>query len=126
MLPGPYIFERGLALLADIEDLRRLGLHPVGDFHRRDGRFELRIGRRAALHLVELVEQIDLPPLLGEREVLVVDEGHQLLRIEFLADDLVGPLRPSAMNVPWCTAGRNALFQSGGPTVDGILGHSTT
>jgi hypothetical protein len=30
------------------------------------------------------------------------------------------------MNVPWCTAGRNALFHSGGPTVVGTSGQSTT
>ena len=32
----------------------------------------------------------------------------------------------SAMKVPWCTAGRNALFHSGGPTVVGTSGQSTT
>jgi hypothetical protein len=32
----------------------------------------------------------------------------------------------SAMNVPWCTAGRNALFHSGGPTVVGTSGQRTT
>jgi hypothetical protein len=30
------------------------------------------------------------------------------------------------MNVPWCTAGRNWLFHSGGPTVVGISGQRTT
>src|SRR5262245_57757629 len=30
------------------------------------------------------------------------------------------------MYVPWCTAGRKALFQSGGPTVVGMSGHRTT
>jgi hypothetical protein len=41
--------------------------------------------------------------------------------------DLVGLLLDlSEMNVPWCTAGRNALFHSGGPTVVGTSGQRTT
>src|SRR6266851_10249401 len=32
----------------------------------------------------------------------------------------------SEMYVPWCTAGKNAEFQSGGPTVVGTSGQSTT
>ena len=30
------------------------------------------------------------------------------------------------MNVPWFTAGRKALFHSGGPTVVGVCGQRTT
>ena len=41
------------------------------------------------MHSIELGQQIDFAPLLGQRELLVVDEGDQLLRIEVLADDLV-------------------------------------
>ena len=43
VLPAPYSFARRLALLADVEDLRRLGLHPEGDLHRLDGGLELRV-----------------------------------------------------------------------------------
>ena len=32
----------------------------------------------------------------------------------------------SEINVPWCMAGRNALFHKGGPTVVGTSGQSTT
>ena len=84
------------------------------------------LSRRSRI-LSSCLEQIQLAPLLGQRELLVVDVGDELLRVEVLADDLVAAARPwSEMNVPWCTAGRNALFHSGGPTVVGMSGHSTT
>ena len=82
--------ERRLALLADVEDLRRFGLHPVGGLHRLDRRLELRVvdRSRSSCSRLSCLEQIELAPLLGQRELVVVDVGDQLLRIEVLADDL--------------------------------------
>ena len=132
MLPGPYSFSVAVALLADVEDLGRLGLHPVGDLHRLDRRFELRIADRFALDAAcrfERLEQVELAALLGQRELVVVDVRDQLLRIEVLPDRSrlsVCFSTLSEMYVPWWTAGRNALFHSGGPTVVGTSGQSTT
>ena len=39
---------------------------------------------------VERLQQIEFAALFGQRELLVVDERHQLLRVEVLADDLIG------------------------------------
>ena len=67
----------------------RLGLHPVGDLHRLDRRLELRVARPLAVEPqpIQLLEQVQLAPLLGQRELLVVDVGHELLRVEVLADE---------------------------------------
>jgi hypothetical protein len=40
-------------------------------------------------HAVELLHQVHLAALLGEREVLVVNVGDQLLRVKLLAYDFV-------------------------------------
>ena len=85
--------QRRFALFADIEDVGSLGLHTVGHFHRVDGRVELRVlFLPGPPHAVELLQQVDFPPLLGKGEVLVVDEGDEFFRVEVLADDLVGTL----------------------------------
>ena len=88
---GPVQLEGGLALLPDVEHVRRLGLHPIRHFHRLNRRFELRVGRRVALHLepVQRLEEIELTPLLGQRELLVADVGNQLLRIEILSHQVL-------------------------------------
>jgi hypothetical protein len=50
---------------------------------------------------IELGQQIDLTPLFRKRELLVVDEGDELLRIEVLADDLIRML--GLAGAPSCT-----------------------
>jgi hypothetical protein len=87
---GPVQLQRCLALLPDIEHVWRFGLHPVGNLHRLNRRLELRILDRFALqlHPIERFEEIQLAPLFGERELLVVNERDQLLRIEVFANQL--------------------------------------
>ena len=61
-------------LLADVERVRRLHLHPVGQLEGCDARFELslaRTGRRVAL--VQGAEQIQLRSLVADGNLLVVD-----------------------------------------------------
>ena len=85
--------ERRLAFLPYIEDIRRLGLHPIRDFHGVDGGVELRILLLArTAEPIELREQVQLSTLLGERELLVVDEGDELFGVEVFPNDLIRAL----------------------------------
>src|SRR5262245_53883874 len=84
--------SRCLTLLPDIENVRRLGLYPIGNLHCLDGSFQLRLARSFfEVPTVEFVEQFELPPLLCEAEALVPDVLDEFFRIIFLRGD-VGPL----------------------------------
>ena len=104
----PVEVQRRVTLLPNVEDIRRFGLHPVCDLHRLDRRIELRIVRRLALHLetIELLQQIELSPLFGQRELLVVDVRDQFFRIEFLSDELLVLLLHFVGNVGALVDGR--------------------
>ena len=55
--PRTVKIERGLRFLANVEHVRRLGLHAVGHLHRLDDRLHLLIGPGLLLaHLLELFQ----------------------------------------------------------------------
>ena len=82
------MIERGLRFLADVEDIRRFGLHAIGHFHRLDDAFHLLIGAgRGLAHLLELLEEVELAPLFDQRELRIIDVADEFLRVEIAFDD---------------------------------------
>ena len=59
-----------LRLAADVEGVAGVHLHAIGQLERLDARFQLRVVVAAPLvALVELLQQVELPALLGLRRV---------------------------------------------------------
>src|SRR5262245_45690562 len=81
--------SRCLTFLPDIENVRRFCLHPIGNFHGLDGRFQLRLARSFfEVPTVELFQQFKLTLLLRQAELLVADVLDELLRIALLGGDV--------------------------------------
>ena len=66
--------ERRLALVGDIHQVRRFGLHPEGQFKRLDAAFQLRIAAKVPqLLLVHALQHVQLHPLQIGWDVVVAD-----------------------------------------------------
>src|SRR5260370_181301 len=60
----------GFAFRRDIEDLRRLGLHPERDFHGLNRAFELGLApEMRKVRFVQAREQVELPLMIGNAEL---------------------------------------------------------
>ena len=85
VLPSPYILMVASLSLRTSKTSGRFGLHAVGGFHGADGGFELRVGLGVGhVQLVELLDEVELVPLLLDVEAVVVDVGDELVGVEFL------------------------------------------
>ena len=79
-MPEPYRSRTFLRLLADVEGVGRLHLHPVCQLHRLDARLQLRVLRALLLvPAVQLLHQIELLSLLLAVEGRVPDVFDQLV-----------------------------------------------
>ena len=85
-------FADGPRLLADVERVRRLGLHAVGKLERLNAGFQLGVAlAQLQVAFVEPPHQVELAALLGRRGAVVANVGDQLLNVSVLRVD-VGPL----------------------------------
>ncbi len=83
-----------LRFLAEVEYIRRFGLHTVSRLHRSDGRFKLRrILCASDIHRIQLLDEIEFLRLLRRVEPLIMDIRDQLVRIEVLWILFASPIR---------------------------------
>src|SRR6266571_3073875 len=81
--------SRGLTLLADIEYLRSLRLHPKSNFHQFNARLELRlVADTPKIRMVQLVEKLQLLLLLRRAEDFVANAFDQFLGIGLVIGDM--------------------------------------
>ena len=86
---APYSSRIASRLAADVERFGRFALHAIGQFERLDAGFELRVGRSGLLMpAVELLHEVELPPLVGRRAARVADVLDQLFDLGMLGVDV--------------------------------------
>ncbi len=98
--PLPVHVADVLRLFRNIECIRGIHLHPVREFEGLHPRFELRIVGAFLLMIgVELLQQIELLPLLAERNVRVANVLDELLDLRVFRVD-VGALIDARAETP--------------------------